>query len=126
MAAISLAGRRVLLVEDEMLVSLLLEDLLAEHRCVVIGPFDTVPSALEAARTETLDLAVLDVNVAGMKVYPVAEMLHSRGIPFVLVSGYGRSAVPDQHPDWAVCSKPFRESDLVGTMQAQLAIRAQA
>ena len=122
----TLAGQRVLLVEDEMLVSLMIEDLLTEYECVVVGPFDTVAHALEAARTERLDLAVLDVNVAGVKVYPVAEMLYSRGIPFVLVSGYGRNAAPEQHPDWAVCSKPFRESELVGTMMAQLATRAQA
>ena len=121
-----LAGRRVLLVEDETLVSLMIEDLLAEHQCVVVGPFDTVGDALEAARTEMLDLAVLDVNVAGVKVYPVAEVLYSRGIPFVLVSGYGRNAVPEQHPDWAVCSKPFREADLLRTLVAQLATRAQA
>ena len=124
--AVSLAGQRVLVVEDEMMVSLLIEDLLADHHCVVVGPFDTVAHALEAAQTEMLDLAVLDVNVAGVKVYPVAEALYTRGIPFVLVSGYGRSAVPEQHPDWAVCSKPFRESELVGTLMAQLAMRAQA
>ena len=109
-----------------MLVSLLIEDLLVEHLCVIIGPFDRVSAALEAARTQAIDLAVLDVNVAGTKVYPVAEILHTRGIPFVLVSGYGRSALPEQHPDWAVCSKPFRSDELIGTLVAQLNARAGA
>lgn len=126
MARATLAGMRVLVVEDEMLVSLLIEDLLEEHCCIVIGPFDRVPGALEAARTESIDLAVLDVNVAGTKVYPVAELLAARGIPFVLVSGYGRSALPEQHPDWVVCSKPFRADDLVGTLVEQLNMHTRA
>ena len=87
--ASDLAGARVLVVEDEMLVSLLIEDILTDSKCIIVGPYDRVPAALEAARTLALDAAVLDVNLAGTKVYPVAEMLSARGIPFVLLSGYG-------------------------------------
>ncbi len=76
-----LEGARVLLVEDEMLVSMLIEEVLADQHCVVIGPFDRVPSALAAARQETFDIAVLDVNVAGVKVYPVAEALMAPAYP---------------------------------------------
>jgi len=111
---------RVLVVEDEMLVSLLIEDVLIDQRCTVVGPFERVPGALAAAQTEALDLAVLDVNIAGAKVYPVAEALAARHIPFVFVSGYGQNAIPIDRPSWRVCSKPFRPRDLVTMLEDQL------
>ena len=116
-----LAGLRVLVVEDEMLVSLLIEDLLADEHCVLVGPFDRLADALAAARSEPLDLAVLDVNVAGLKVYPVAEVLAARGIPFLFLSGYGQQAVPGEHPEWRACAKPFRSAELVRMLAEQVA-----
>lgn len=115
-----LAGLRVLLVEDEMLVSILIEDMLAEAHCIVVGPFDRVSEALVAARTESIDLAVLDVNINGVKIYPVAEVLAARRIPFVLLSGYGQQAIPSDRPDWHVCSKPFRSEDLAQLLAKQV------
>src|ERR1700710_134135 len=100
MSSAVLAGLRVLVVEDEMLVSLLIEDVLADQLCVIVGPYDRLGGALEAARTEAIDLAVLDVNIAGRKVYPLADVLAARHIPFLLLSGYGRNAIPIDHPDW--------------------------
>ena len=118
--SIVLYDRRVLLVEDEMLVSLLIEDVLVEQRCTVVGPYAHLADALTAARAEALDLAVLDVNITGGRVYPVAEVLEGRGIPFVFLSGYGENAIPREHPDWQVCSKPFRPVDLVNMLVGQL------
>ena len=115
-----LSGLRVLLVEDEMVVSLEMEALLSDQRCTVVGPFDRLSDAVEAAQTEDLDLAVLDVNIRGEKVYPVAEVLASRGVPFLLVSGYGRNAVPANRPEWRVCSKPFRPKELVDMLTEQI------
>lgn len=115
-----MAGRRVMIVEDELLIAMLIEDTLAEQECVVIGPFASVSDALEAARTETLDLAVLDVNLRGEKVYPVAEVLAERGVPFVLLSGYGKDAVPDDRPRWRTCTKPFDPRDLVAILAEQI------
>ena len=120
MASAVLAGLRVLVVEDEMLVSLLIEDMLADARCIVVGPFDRVSEALMAARTENIDLAVLDVNIEGVKVYLVAEMLAARHIPFLFLSGYGQQAVPSDRPDWRVCSKPFRPEELAGMLARQV------
>ena len=114
------AGLRVLVVEDEMLVSLLIEDALANEQCVIVGPFDRVDSALEAARTEILDAAVLDVNIDGSTVYPVADALAARHVPFLFLSGYGRQAIPSDHPEWQVCNKPFRPNDLIGTLAEQV------
>jgi DNA-binding NtrC family response regulator len=75
---------------------------------------------LTAAATETVDLAVLDVNFAGEKVYPLAEFLAERGIPFVLLSGYGRDAVPANHPEWQACNKPFQPDELVDMLSRQV------
>jgi CheY-like chemotaxis protein len=116
-----LAGRRVLVVEDEMLVSLLIEDALTDSKCIIVGPYDRVPVALEAARTLALDAAVLDVNLAGTKVYPVAEVLSARGIPFLLLSGYGPQAAPLEHPSWQVCGKPFKTEQLITMLAEQIA-----
>ncbi len=99
-----------------MLVSLLIEDTLADEQCIVLGPYDRVPAALAAVEIETVDAAILDVNLAGVKVYPVAELLAARGIPFLLLSGYGQSAAPSEHPEWRVCNKPFTPEQLVAQL----------
>ncbi len=115
-----LAGLRVLVVEDEMLVSLLIEEMLVDHHCAIIGPFATVAEAVEAARREPIDVALLDVNIGGAKVYPVADALTARRIPFLFLSGYGQNAIPHNRPDWRVCTKPFKEDDLIGMLREQL------
>ncbi len=107
-----LVGRRVLVVEDELLVALLLEDMLAEAGCVVVGPFARVRDALAAARAEAVDVALLDVNVAGERVFPVAHALEERGVPFLFLTGYGEAALPRDRPDWEACSKPFYPKQL--------------
>lgn len=118
--SIVLCDLRVLVVEDEMMVALLIEDVLLEQRCTVVGPYGQLGDALAAARTAALDLAVLDVNIIGGRVYPVAEVLQQRRIPFVFLSGYGQNAVPREHPEWKVCSKPFRPMDLVTMLVRQM------
>jgi len=106
-------GTRVLVAEDELLVGMLIEDILADAGCVVTGPFSTLTDALAAAARAEIDIAVLDVNVRGEKIYPVAECLKARGIPFFLLTGYGRDGVPAEHPDWPACDKPFKTEELV-------------
>ncbi len=116
----TLDGLRVLVLEDEMIVSLLVECVLNDHNCVVVGPYERLPEAIEAAAHEALDFALLDVNIAGVKAYPVAEILAARGIPFLFLSGYGQTAIPADHPDWQVCSKPFQSDQLVDMISRQL------
>jgi CheY-like chemotaxis protein len=120
-AAPLLAGKRVLVVEDEYLVAMLIEDVLEECGCSIVGPCGTVAAALEAAQTDTFDLAVLDVNLRGLKVYPVAELLAERHVPFLFLSGYGDDAIPPGRSTWKVCTKPFRSNDLVAMLQGVLA-----
>jgi two-component system, response regulator PdtaR len=85
------AGRLVLVVEDEFLIALDLEQLLRRHGWRVLGPAATVAAALRLLRGAMPDVALLDVNLGGELVTPVAAELRARGVPFVLASAYGRS-----------------------------------
>jgi CheY-like chemotaxis protein len=106
------SGRRVLLVEDEIMVALLLEDMLAELGHTVVGPVARLERALEMAQLEPLDVAILDVNINGSEVYPVAEALAARDIPFAFVTGYGGKGLRTLYRDRPTLQKPFRRSDL--------------
>lgn len=103
---------RVLIVEDEMIVSMLLEDLLAELDYETVGPAVRLDQALTMAQEETFDVALLDVNLNGKETSAVAEALTARGIPFVFATGYGAGGIPEQHRGRPVLSKPFRHADL--------------
>jgi DNA-binding response OmpR family regulator len=116
----SLAGQHVMVVEDELLIAMLIEDTLLDQGCIVVGPFTSVDEATLAAQTTQVDLALLDVNLRGEKVYPVAELLAARGTPFLLLSGYGNDAVPMERPDWQAVSKPFVVTELVAKLAALL------
>jgi CheY-like chemotaxis protein len=115
------AGKRVLIVEDEMLVALVIEGMLTDLGCLVLGPYNTVATALRAALMEGFDLALLDVNLAGEKVYPVADALVARHIPFLFLSGDGEAAIPLGHAEWQVCRKPFKVTELRQMLAAILA-----
>ena len=110
----ALAGLRLLVVEDEALVAMLIEDALLDLGCEVVGPAGTVRAALRfaaAARGE-LDGALLDVNLGGEKVYPVADVLAKAGVPFLFVSGYGAAGLDAAHSGATVVKKPFAREDL--------------
>ena len=105
------AGRRVLIVEDESLVAMLLETILEDMGCVPVGPAATVEEGLQVAGgDEPLDAALLDVNVAGKQVFPIAEALKARGVPFVFSTGYGEGGLPDEWRGQATLQKPFTEA----------------
>lgn len=101
-----LAGLRILVVEDEPLVAMLIEDLLIELGCAVIGPASTTKRGLALAATG-LDAALLDVNLGSEQSYPVAEMLASAGIPFAFVTGYGSQGLSEPHVGRPTIQKPF-------------------
>lgn len=105
-----LSGRRVLVVEDESLVAMLLETILEDMGCTPVGPAATVEDGLALLETEQLDAALLDVNVAGRQVFPVAEALKARGVPFVFSTGYGEGGLPDEWRGQATIQKPFTEA----------------
>ena len=103
---------RVLVVEDELLIAVTLEDVLQDLGCEIVGPVATMEKALKLAREETFDVAILDVTIRGGKVYPVAELLLARGIPFMLASGYGDWALPEALRDQPRLTKPFTGAEL--------------
>ena len=106
-----LQGRRVLVIEDESLVAMLLETILDDMGCAVVGPESNIDDGLRSATTEgTLDAALLDVNVAGREVFPVAEALKARGVPFVFSTGYGEAGLPEHWRGHPTIQKPFTES----------------
>jgi CheY-like chemotaxis protein len=115
-----LAGKRVLVVEDETPVALLLEDLLIEVGCIPVGSCSTVARAMEAVGTKTFDFAVLDVNLNGERSYSVADALAERDIPFLFVSGYCDETTPPHRTNWKVCAKPYMVADLAAIMSIAL------
>jgi CheY-like chemotaxis protein len=106
------AGCRVLVVEDELMIAMGLEVYLSHLGCEVVGPVGEVGPALEAARSAAVDMALLDINLRGEEVYPVADALAERGIPFAFLTGYDRSSVPT-HYRAPVLAKPFQPPQLV-------------
>jgi CheY-like chemotaxis protein len=111
-----LNGMRVLVVEDEAAISMLLEDMLMDFGCEVVGPAARLASAVEFARNESFGLAILDVNLAGEAIYPVAEILVERAIPFVFSTGYGGAGIKDPFRDRPVVQKPFSQHELKKTL----------
>ncbi|TFW10985.1 response regulator [Brevundimonas intermedia] len=106
-----LSGRRVLVVEDESLVAMLLETILEDMDCIPVGPASNIDDGEALARdTENLDAALLDVNVAGRQVFPVAEVLKARGVPFVFSTGYGEGGLPEEWRGQPTIQKPFTEA----------------
>lgn len=117
--ATGLAGARVLLVEDETLIMMLLEDVLEELGCSVAGSAATLRQAQELAGTAEADVAILDVNLGGDPVFPVAESLAARNIPIVFASGYGAAGIPERWQGYATLPKPFMP-DQVETVLRQV------
>ena len=117
-----LAGLRVLVVEDEALVSMLLEDMLEELGCAVLGPAARPAEALAlVGRSAAVDAALLDLNLGGERSHAVADALAARGVPFAFVGGHGPGAAQGSRLAGApVLGKPFGRPALEA-MLAQLA-----
>ena len=113
---------RVLLVEDEFFVALTVEDVLQGFGCTIVGPLPTLAQALQAARTEPLSGAVLDVNLNGEKVYPAADALLARGIPFVFATGYSAADLPERFRGLPRVQKPFNTETLRQTIRDTLPV----
>jgi DNA-binding response OmpR family regulator len=101
-----------LVVEDEFLIADLIEDILRRLGCEVVGPEASLEGAMRLARDEALDGAILDVTIRGGAVFPVAETLAARGVPFVLASGYGDRSLPEVHQGRPRLTKPFVAADV--------------
>jgi CheY-like chemotaxis protein len=118
-----LEGLRVLVVEDEMMVSMLIEDMLTDLGCTIIGPASRLDEALALARETPLDCAVLDVNLGGQPIFPLADLLREKGAPFAFATGYGDAGLREVDKGAPVLQKPFREADLARVL-GELKVKA--
>jgi DNA-binding response OmpR family regulator len=117
---------RVLIAEDEFLVGLQLEEDLRSAGCSVLGPFTTLETATQAARREGFDLAILDINLNGDMVYPLADELSARGVPFIFLSGYVAGDLPERFRRSPQLSKPHDPVALSRKIQTVVASRETA
>ena len=113
--------RCILIVEDEPLISMMLEDFIMSLGHDVAGPCESVSQALEAVRDLTFDLAILDVNLKGESVWPVATALREKGVPFVLASGGHVEPPPAEFADTPMIEKPYTIDRVSPMIDAALA-----
>ncbi len=106
-AAQTLQGVQILVVEDEAILSMILQDFLEELGCVIIGPARALPDALAYAEEARIDIALIDVNLQRVEAFPVADVLVRRGIPFIFMSGDDDLRRNDAYGTQPVLQKPF-------------------
>jgi CheY-like chemotaxis protein len=121
MSDASRAVPRLLVVEDEYLIRMLLEDMLADLGYEVAAAVGTIAEASELAASGDFNAAILDVNLDGQEIYPVAEILAKRGLPFVFVTGYGERSLTEPYRDRPALQKPFQIDQLKAALDELLA-----
>ena len=108
----AMPAKRILVVEDELMIRMLLEDMLGELGYTVTAEAGRLDEALQVAKTADFDVAILDVNLDGEPVSPVAEVLVARGTPFFFVTGYAERGLPEHYRNRPMLKKPFRLDSL--------------
>jgi len=108
----NLAGLRVLIVEDESMLSMFIEDALVDLGCSVAAIASQIDQARAKAATGGFDAAILDVNLSGSETYPIADVLLGKNIPFVFATGYGAAGIPEPLRQVPVLCKPFTQEQL--------------
>ena len=116
----AISAKRVLVVEDELMIRMLLEDMLGELGYTVAAEAGRIDEALQAAKTADFDLAILDLNLDGEPVLPVADALVARGTPFVFATGYGERGLPEPYRNRPTLKKPFQMEGLKQMLQSAL------
>jgi len=113
-------AKRILVVEDELMIRMLLEDMLGELGYTVAAEAARIEEALEAAKNADFDIAILDVNLNGQPISPVADALVARGMPVVFATGYGERGLPEPYRDRPTLKKPFQMEGLKQMLQTAL------
>jgi CheY-like chemotaxis protein len=111
-----LSGRRVLVVEDEMIILMMIEDMLADLGCEAVTAAATVDQALALIDAQVFDAAMLDLNLNGTKSLPVAAVLAQRGVPFFFTTGYTGHDMREGHRDRPLLKKPFSSEELAAIL----------
>jgi CheY-like chemotaxis protein len=112
------ASKRVLIVEDELMIRMLLEGMLTDLGHSVAAEAGGLDEAMALAQQAEFDLAVLDVNLNGAPVTPVVEILVERGVPFIFASGYGQRGLPEAYRTAPILQKPFQADALEDAIKA--------
>jgi CheY-like chemotaxis protein len=112
--------KRVLIVEDEAMISMLIEDMVLDFGCEIVGPAARLDHALTLALQAEIDIGLLDINVDGSVVFPVADVLRFRGIPFIFSTGYDFRSLPERFRNSPTLSKPFSYQNFAETLQGAL------
>jgi DNA-binding response OmpR family regulator len=120
----SAKGLRVFLVEDEGMIRMMVTDMLEELGHTIAAEAARIDQALELARSAEFDLAVLDVNLNGKIITPVAELIRARGRPIIFATGYGSEGLPDQFRDLPALQKPFQQDALAAMIDEVMHPRA--
>jgi CheY-like chemotaxis protein len=110
----------VLLVEDEVMIRMMVADMLEELGLSVAAEAGDIEDAIKLAESAHFDIAILDVNVKGKFIWPVAELIKARRLPFIFATGYGASGVPKEHSDRPVLQKPFQLQVLANAIRSAL------
>ncbi len=111
---------KVLVVEDEMMIAMLIEDMLDEFGCKLVGPATNVPRALELIGKESIAVAVLDLNLDGKDTYAIADALQRKNVPFIFATGYGSTGLRQEYGNRPVLPKPFQARDLEAALTEAL------
>ena len=120
---VSGAGMRVLVVEDELMIRMLLQDMLDDLGHTLAGEAGHIDEALALAKRAEFDVAILDVNLGGQPISPVVEVLIARGLPFVFATGYGQRGVPERYSKIPTLQKPFQADALALALEAAVPVR---
>jgi CheY-like chemotaxis protein len=110
--AIAIAGNRVMVVEDETLIALVISEYLTEMGLSIVGPYNTVVEAMAALKNSNVDAAVLDINLGKELAYPLADALLAANVPFIFVTGYGEAGLEERFKDIPVLQKPIDRQTL--------------
>jgi DNA-binding response OmpR family regulator len=115
-----LQGKAILLVEDEFLLALQLEELVQSRGGIVRGSYRSLDDAMKAAQREDFDFAILDINLSGTMVYPLADHLLARGTPFLFLTGYSLANLPERFRPVTRLNKPCDPEQLIATLRSQM------
>jgi CheY-like chemotaxis protein len=111
-------GKRILVVEDELMIRMLLQDMITDLGHTLAGEAGRIDEALTLAEQGEFDIAILDVNLNGQPISPVVEVLLARGLPFVFATGYGQRGVPERYRKTPTLQKPFQSEALAQAIEA--------
>lgn len=126
LSAVSLSGLKILVVEDEAIVSFMIEQVLSDLGCSAVWLAASIEEAEDVLNRNQPDMAILDVNVGGDLVFPIAQRLERDGIPFVFTTGYGRSGLLQSWLHCKVVHKPYDVEMLLAALDAAWTARNQA